>query len=110
MYEPVLVVGNGHDRRLAVAAVPVHSVAGETGFADAMQLALERVRHICCIAEGKLVAPEQEGVNYCQQTLLRLWHESGACHAHVTAGQVVCPCQAEVETNCSESISTLVLV
>lgn len=40
MYEPVLVVSNGHHRSLAVAAVPVHRITGEAGLADAMQLSL----------------------------------------------------------------------
>lgn len=86
MYEPVLVVSNRHHRRLAVTAVPVDGVAGEAGFADAMKLTLEGLRHVCCVAERQLVAPKQQGMNHCQQSLLRLWDEPRACSAY-TVGQ-----------------------
>lgn len=65
MYEPVLVVSNGGHRCLAVPAVPVDSVTGEARLADSVQLSFERGWHICCIAEGQLVASEQQGMHYC---------------------------------------------
>lgn len=80
MYESILVICDGHNRLLEAAAVPVDCVAGETGFADPMQLTLEGLGHICSIAEGQLVAPEQEGMNHCQQSLLRLRDKPGACN------------------------------
>ena len=64
MYEPVLVVSYGCNRCLAVAAVPVDRVIGEACFADPMQLSLQGLGHICCIAEGQLVASEQQCMHY----------------------------------------------
>lgn len=90
MYEPVLIISNGHHRRLAVAAVPVHCITGEAGFAHSMQLSLQGLRHVCCVAEGQLVASEQQGVDHSQQSLLGLRYESGACCGHQLAGQTGC--------------------
>ena len=66
MYEPVLVIGNCGHRRLASPVVPFHSVVGKACLADAMQLTLEGLGHICCIAEGQLVASEQQRMHHCQ--------------------------------------------
>lgn len=95
MYEPILVISNGHDRRLAAAAVPVHCFAGEAGFADAVQLTLEGLGHICCIAEGQLIASQQEGVNHCQQSFLRLRDESGACKTSQTTLLTLCAAKGQ---------------
>lgn len=98
MYKPILVVSDGHDRRLAAAAVPVDCVAGEAGFADPMQLTLEGLGHICRIAEGQLVAPEQQGVNHCQQSLLGLRDKPGACSAYTLSVLAMLCCLQDATT------------
>ena len=89
MCEPVLVVSNCYNRRLAVTAVPFDCVTGEAGSADAMELTLQGLRHICRIAERQLVASKQQRMDHCQQSLLGLWDEPRACSA-CTAGQTAC--------------------
>ena len=76
MDEAVLVVSNGGHCCFSTPAVAAGTIAGEAGFANALQLTLQGGRYLCRVAEGQLVTSEQQGMNHCQQPLLWLWHKS----------------------------------